>query len=120
MWQNPYATNYNPMTGLRAPGQLNLNQFSSPGVITPPTNASPFPTQPDIPGVAQPLILPGQPANVLQPQTPQQMGSMVVEAFENFKKSIVWHEEDGDNMVLTVRIPTQILKSDQNFSFLFK
>lgn len=125
MWQNPYASNYNPMAGLTpgrppVPGQLNLNQFSSPGVITPPPNAAPFQTQPDIPTIAQPLILSGQPGNVLQPQIAEQMGGMVVTAFENFKKSIVNHEEDGDNMVLTVKVPTAMLKQDPNFSFLFK
>jgi hypothetical protein len=51
---------------------------------------------------------------------PKPLGQMVVDAFENFKKSIVGHEEDGDNMVLTVKIPTNILKQDHNFSFLFK
>lgn len=124
MWQNPYASNYNPMAGLtpgKPPvpsGQLNLNQFS-PGAITPQPNAAPFPTQPDIPAITQPFILPGQPGNVLQPQIAGQVGEMVVNAFENFKKSIVGHEEDGDNMVLTVKIPTNILKQDPNFGFLF-
>jgi len=50
----------------------------------------------------------------------QPLAQVVVDAFENFKKSIVGHEEDGDNMVLTVKIPTNILKQDHNFSFLFK
>jgi len=126
MWQNPYAINYNPLAGLKPPGpapipsgQLNLNQFSSSGVITPPPNASPFPAQPN---VYQPtsVPLPPDPSQLLQPEIAQQVGSMVVNAFENFKKSIVGHEEDGDDMILTVKIPKAILKSDQNFSFLFK
>jgi len=50
----------------------------------------------------------------------QPLAQVVVDAFENFKKSIVGHEEDGDNMVLTVKIPTAMLKQDPNFGFLFK
>jgi len=125
-WQNPYASNYNPMAGLTppgrppVPGQLNLNQFSSPGVITPPPNAAPFQPQPDIPTITQPFIQPSQPGNVLQHPIVGQMGEMVVSAFENFKKSVVDSKEDGDDMILTVKVPTNILKQDPNFSFLFK
>lgn len=108
------------MAGLRSPGQLNLNQFSSPGVITPPPNANPFPTQPDIQTTSPPLILPSQPGYMLQPPLAGQMGEMVVTAFENFKKSVVDSKEEGENTLLTVRVPTQVLKSDPNFSFLFK
>lgn len=127
MWQNPYSRNYNPMTGFQPPGQppvpvgqTNFNQFSSAGVITPPPNANPFQYQPNISTITQPIIQAGQPGNVLQPPIVGQMGQMVVDAFENFKKSVVDSKEDGDNMVLTVKIPTLILKQDPNFSFLFK
>ena len=128
MWQNPYANNYNPMAGLTpgrppVPGQLNLNQFSSPGVITPPPNAAPFQPQPDIPTIAQPYILPPtQPGVMLQPPIAQQMGqmgNMINTAYENFKKSVVDSKEDGDDMILTVKVPTNILKQDPNFAFLF-
>jgi hypothetical protein len=119
MWQNPFASNYNPMAGLRSPGQLNLNQFSSAGVITPPTNASPFPAQPELYQPAS-IPLPADSNQLLHMAPNEQMDRMVVDAFENFKKSIVGHEQDGDNMVLTVKVPISILKSDPNFSFLFK
>ena len=119
MWQNPYAANYNPMAGLRAPGQLNLNQFSSPGVITPPPNASPFPAQPELYQPA-PIPLPPNADQLLHMAPNEQMDRMVVDAFENFKKSIVDSKEDGNDMILTVKIPKVILKQDQNFSFLFK
>lgn len=124
MWQNPYSQTYNPLAGVRQPtkltGQLNIGQFQSPGVITPPTNANPFLAQSDIPATTPPAILPGQSPDMLQPQFTQQMGQMVVSAFENFKKSVIDSKENGDNMILTVKIPTQILKQDPNFSFLFK
>lgn len=125
MWQNPYASNYNPMAGfqappkpLPAPGQTNIGQFSPPGVITPPPNAAPFPTQPEL-YQAPPGPIQSNQDQLLHMAPTQPLGSMVVNAFDNFKRSIVDSKEDGDNMVLTVKIPTTILKSDPNFSFLF-
>jgi len=125
-WQNPYAQNYNPMLGIVPPpgipptptGQTNIGQFSSPGVIAPPPNASPFPTQPELYQPPQAPI-PPDPSQLLQPQFTQQVGQMVVSAFENFKKSVVDSKEEGEDMILTVKIPTNILKQDPNFSFLF-
>jgi hypothetical protein len=119
MWQNPYTKNYNPMAGVTPPGQLNLNQFSSAGVIAPPPNASPFPTQPEL-YQPPPTPIPADQSQLLHMAPAQQMGSMVVSAYENFKKSIVDSKEDGDDMILTVRVPIAALKQDQNFSFLFK
>lgn len=126
MWQNPYASNYNPMAGfqappkpLPAPGQTNIGQFSSPGVISPPPNANPFPAQPEFYQPA-PASIPANPNQLLHMAPAQPLGSMVVSAFDNFKRYIVDSKEDGDNMVLTVKIPTTILKSDPNFSFLFQ
>jgi hypothetical protein len=127
MWQNPYANNYNPLLGMQPPGmpptptppgQTNIGQFSSPGVISPPPNANPFQTQPGIQTVTPTIVSPNQ-SELLQPQVTQQMGQMVVTAYENFKKSVVDSKEDGDDMILTVKIPTSMLKQDPNFGFLF-
>jgi len=116
------------MAGLQPPGhppvpagQLNLSQFSSPaGVISPPPNAAPFQTQPDIPTITRPYILPPtQQSGMLQQPVIPEMGKMVLTAYENFKKSVVDSKEDGDSMVLTVKIPTNVLKQDPNFAFLF-
>ena len=117
-WANKLQNNPNvPPPAIRSP-TINMPNMAGP-VITPPPNANPFQTQPNLypnqPGGQQSP----QQSGMLQQSTFQQMGTMVNTAYENFRKSVVDSKEEDDNMILTVKIPTNVLKMDPNFSFLF-
>jgi len=118
-WANKLQNNTNVPPPAVKSSIINMPNMAGP-VITPPLNANPFQTQPNIYPNQSGGYQSNEQSGMLQQPAFQQMGAMVNTAYENFRKSVVDSKEDGDDMILTVKIPTNVLKMDPNFSFLFQ